>query len=169
MQRMSVAYFYNQHYSSSHPHRHLFLIFQLQYTTSTESHQACHTSYQRSTRSRSKWWSKDSAYQDRTKGGYCVAWERFYCHCIARVEAQVWSRLKELNENDLIDSAHASAFEQIVEPYSYNKIVIFLKSWSHVVMSHMLYKHVVQKCEITSALSSWHGHGESNTNALTLT
>ena len=57
---------------------------------STESNQACHTSHQRYTRSRSKWRSQNLAYQDRTEGDHCIAWEGFHFGCVAGVEAQIW-------------------------------------------------------------------------------
>ena len=62
---------------------------------STESNQACHTSHQRYTRSRSKWRSQDLAYQDRTEGDHCIAWKGFHCGCVAGVEAQIWRRMNK--------------------------------------------------------------------------
>ena len=52
-----------------------------------ESTKACLKSYQRCSRFRSKWRLEDSSYQNRTKRGHFVAWERVHCHCSAGVDA----------------------------------------------------------------------------------
>lgn len=75
-------------------HHLFFIILVVVHITPTESNQACLTSDKRSTWSRSKWRSTNSTYQDGSEGGHCIAWEGFYRDCFARVEAQIWPRLR---------------------------------------------------------------------------
>ena len=89
----AVSFYYHYYYSVAHNRHPSFLrppTIQCTTSISTESNQACHTSHQRYTRSRSKWRSQDLAYQDRKEGDHCVAWKGFHCGCVAGVEAQIW-------------------------------------------------------------------------------